>query len=881
MSATSDTIAPSSGFTADDIIKAMNERPPRLQLDVYSHGVRASHFGAEIRAFFIDLCRTEWADFSMVRVGRFKFARKISRVFVGTNRDRSVFHFHRNQLDFVLARLRKQNIFEDRILIVRHELYTPAKVTHKVNDTRPPREEQLPMIEYIHAPCDPRYAPSKVVTLQTGKGKAQPLDARIRVPGSWSTMGEMKVGSKVIAKDGSIVQVTGVYPQGLKEIFRVTFADGRSTECCAEHLWKVFYINTVPHRRWRIVDTKEMIRLLAMPNPRVYIDLPDAETQPDVELPMNPYILGAILGDGHIGLKMLSFSSKDEFLIEQLREALPEGLSLKHLGRYDYRIIGERGKTNAWIRIMRDLELDGCLSFNKAIPEDYMNGSHNQRLALVQGLLDTDGTVGRDTGTVQFCTTSPFLAMQFQYLIRSLGGIASLGTRNPSYFHNGERRLGRQAFVITVRHKEPSSLFRLPRKVELCKDDGQYVSGLKLRVMSVESIGEKEAQCISVDHPDHLYVTDDFIVTHNTFLSLYSMRQFETRIAIILKGMYIDKWIPDVEGAYGAEKGSLMVIRGIPQLRAAIEMVKHGKFSPRVVIISNKTMFMYLQYYEKFGVDEYLSVAPMDLYKYFGIGIRLIDEVHQEFHCNFRQDLYTHIPLTLSLSATLDPDSPFKDQMYKICWPVGTWAPELAHDCYIAVKALWYRFRNLDGIKWINPMRQYSHGEFEKSILKKPQVLANYVEMITDIVQTGFMSVREPGQKMIIFVASIQLATILTTQLKSLYPKLLINRYVEDDEYEDLVAADISVSTLLSAGTAVDIPNLRVTLMTTALSDKQANLQVLGRTRKLVDWPDVTPDFLFLVAKDIDKQVGYAQDKRVKFEGKVKSFQDLRTNYVV
>ena len=880
MSALSTEAAPTpTRFTADEVIRAV--QAPKCVIDVWSHGCRISKFGNEIRTLMIDLCRTRWGEYSMVRVGRFRTEKKISRVYVGTNKQRSFFHFHRNDLQKVLGKLHQLGVAAHRIEIHEHAVYEAPKVKHPLKDTRPPREKQIPVIQYVIDPPDPNHAPSKVVTLQTGAGKAQPLDAQIRVPGGWKTMGEMKVGTEVIAKDGSVTQVTGVYPQGKKEIFRVTFADGRSTECCAEHLWKVFYINTVAHRRWRVVNTLEMIRLLAMPNPRVYIDLPDEETQSDVDLPMDPYILGALLGDGHMGLKTLNFSTNDEFLAEQIRQALPEGLSLRHVRGPDYKIIGSKGRPNAWIDLMRKLELDGSLSYNKTIPEIYMNGSHGQRLALIQGLLDTDGTVGRLGGGITFCTTSPFLATQFQYLIRSVGGIATMGIRNPTYTHNGERRLGRKAYVISVRHKTPSSLFRLPRKVELCKDDGQYAADLKLRVMSVESIGEKEAQCIAVDHPDRLYVTDDFIVTHNTFLSLYALREIGHRVAIILKGMYVDKWIGDIEEAYGAEKGALMVIRGIPQLRAAIQMATLGKFTPRVVVISNKTMFMYLKYYEQNGVDEFLPVAPLDFYKHLGIGVRLIDEVHQEFHCNFRQDLYTHIPLTLSLSATLEPDSPFIREMYEICWPPGTWAPEMEYHKFIAVKSVWYRLADPNKLRWLNFMRQYSHTEYEKSILKQPKILQNYLDMIVDLVERAFIEKREPGQKMMIFVATVQMATVLRDLLANLHPTLLVNRYVSEDEYEDLVGADISVTTLQSAGTAVDVPNLRITLMTTALSTKQGNIQVLGRTRPLKDWPDVTPEFFFLSAKDVDKHVQYAREKKEKLSGKVLSFQELQSHYVV
>ena len=874
----SETAAPSKGFTADDIIKAI--QIPRARIDVWSHGCRISRYGAEIRTLMIDLCRQHWGEYGLVRVGRFRTEKKLKRVFVGTTKDRSVFHFHRNQLDFVLNRLMKQGIEQHRLEIIYHEMYEPISVVHPLKDDRPPRDIQLPIIEYVVAPPDPRYAPSKVVTLQTGKGKATSLDTHIKIPGGWTTMGEIKVGDVVNAKDGTPTKVTGVYPQGKLQLYRVTFADGRSVEACAEHLWRVYYINTVPHRRWRVVNTAEMMRLISMPNPRVYVDLIDPEVTPAVELPIDPYALGVLLGDGHLSNGMVQLSTPDQFILDELSRLLPN-VRIAYGQGCNYRISAEqKGDPNWVMNALMDLGLYGKLANRKFVPDVYLNASIEQRLALLQGLLDTDGTVQK-SGSISYCSVSLELATNVQYLIRELGGIAALRPRQTYYTHNGEKKAGQLSYEVDIRFKKPSSLFRLPRKKDRTNDTNQYAKDLKLRVASIVPTEVKLAQCISVEHPDRLFVVNDFIVTHNTFLSTYALRLIGKRIGVVVQGRYIEKWISDIEQAYGAEKGALMVIRGIPQLRAAIEMVKHGKFHARVLMISSKTMQMYLKYYEDHGVDEYLSVAPMDLYKHFDIGVRLIDEVHQDFHCNFRQDLYSHVPLTVSLSATLEPDQKFIEEMYRIMWPVGTWAPEMEYHRFIAVKALWYRIRDVSKFRWLNFMRQYSHTEFEKSILKQPRALHSYVDMITDIVQKVFIKHREPGQKMMVFVATVQLATILAEELSRQHPTLAVNRYVSEDEYDDLLLADISVTTLQSAGTAVDVPNLRVTLMTTALSSKQANIQVLGRTRPLVDWPDVTPEFYFLSALDIDKHVQYSKEKENKFDGKVLSFQEVRTDYVL
>ena len=873
-----------SSFTPADIIKAVTV--PRVRLDVYSHGIKVSRFGGEIRALLIDMCRTEWAEYGVMQnrhTGRRES--KIKRVFVGTNRARDVFHIHRNQLDLLILRLRRAGISDQRIEIIKHEIYEPVKCEHKRVDTRPPRDVQVPVIEYVLAPPDARYAPSKVVTLQTGKGKMQPLSAAIKVPGGWKTMGEIEVGDYVTGQNGQPTLVEAVFPHSQKQMFRVTFADGRSTECGEEHLWHVFYVNTVKHKRWRTVDTKEMMRLLAMPNPRVYVPLCEPEIGEDIDLPLDPWVLGVLIGDGSLSGSSVCISTPDQFILDKLNERVADGLQITHRGGYDYAIAPKRGEHNPLISALRRLKLMGARSHEKQIPQIYFSASPRQRWELLQGLMDTDGTVNsRQTGgAISYNTTSEFLAEQVQYLVRSLGGIASISPRQTYYTHDNQRRAGRPSFDVNIRMKTPSRIFTLPRKSERTNDAGQYAADLKLRVVSIEPTRISDAKCIQVAAEDHLYVTDDFVVTHNTFLGLYCMRELGSRICIVLPARYMKKWVGDIEDAYGKEKGSILTISGLKDLRNAFQMVKDGEFKARVVLISTTTMFMYFKYIEQFGVDDIVKVHPYDFYKYFGFGVRLIDEVHEEFHCNYRMDCYGHVPLTISLSATLEADQEFTNKMYHIVWPVGTWAPKIEHHRYIEIQSLQYRFKDehLPKIRYLNFMRQYSHTELEKSIMKHKPILRNYVEMIHDIVDKKYIQVHQPGQRCLVFVATKDMATIVSDHLKSSYRDKLVNRYISEDDYDRLTEADIAVSTLKSAGTAVDIPDLRITLMTTALSTKQGNEQALGRTRPLVSYPDVNPEFLFLTAMNIDKHVTYQREKKEKLYGKALSFNEVRTHFEI
>lgn len=353
--------------------------------------------------------------------------------------------------------------------------------------------------------------------------------------------------------------------------------------------------------------------------------------------------------------------------------------------------------------------------------------------------------------------------------------------------------------------------------------------------------------------------------------------RWSVRTAIVVKAEYLEKWQEEVEGFFKLGKDDLYVIQGSKALISLMHLALEGTLKAKLLIISNKTFQNYLKDYEThYNQPERLyPIAPDDFYEVLQVGIRLIDEVHQDFHLNFKQDTYTHIPLTMALSATLDSDNPLLNKMYQLMWPVETRGPDVPYDRYIAATCMWYQAYTPDRLKHKNGQGQYSHTEFEKSILRHVGTLKNYLKMLCDITARTYVEHRVEGQKMLIFCSTIAMCSELTRTLKQTFPQLKISRYVGEDEWENLHNADIVVSTIQSAGTAVDIANLRYTLMTVALSNKQTNIQVLGRLRRLKDFPDVTPEFMFLSCRDIPKHNEYAYAKRDKLDGKVLTFSQL------
>lgn len=353
----------------------------------------------------------------------------------------------------------------------------------------------------------------------SGSGKAQPLHSKIKTPSGWTTMGEIKLGDAVSTPDGKSANVVGIYPQGKKDIYRITFADGRTAESCDEHLWEVH--STDWTNRWKVLSLREIIDAGYVG--KIHIRLAEPAHIVDADLPLDPYILGCLIGDAHLGESNMRggivMSSADEFILDKMRSRLVNGYSLNHKSGYDYSLKGNiapsyrREDIHHYKKELKKLGLYGTVSNNKFIPSIYKDASYNQKIELMQGLIDTDGYCGG--GSLSFTTVSQRLALDVQDLIRSIGGIASIRRHIPKYTYNGEKKDGQCAYTVAIRYKSPCDLVSLPRKQQLV-ESYQYANKLRLKIKSIDYIGEQEAQCIMIDSADHLYITDNYVVTHNT-----------------------------------------------------------------------------------------------------------------------------------------------------------------------------------------------------------------------------------------------------------------------------------------------------------------------------------------------------------------------------
>lgn len=371
----------------------------------------------------------------------------------------------------------------------------------------------------------------EIAPLAFMRGRAQPLRTKVPTPEGWRELGEIEEGDRVIGSDGQPTRVLGVFPQGRKEVFRVTMTDGSSTLACAEHLWAVRTASDKRRSRSaRVLETREMIgNLRAAHQYRYELPLLSAPVEfPSEEVPLDPYALGLLIGDGCLtGQSTPTFSTADTELAEALEDRL-EGIRLVPKSGVDYtlqNVDGGRGGVivaNPVTEYLRGLGLCGTRSKSKFVPETYLYNDAEVRLAMLQGLLDADGgpVVQEDrTCRIHFSTTSPQLRDDVVFLVRSLGGVTRWRTRHKEDkregFANGRVVPHREdSYVVDLRLPEGIQPFLLRRKAEKY---ARYGAGWPMRfIESIEPAGVEETVCIRVDAPDHLYVTEDFILTHNT-----------------------------------------------------------------------------------------------------------------------------------------------------------------------------------------------------------------------------------------------------------------------------------------------------------------------------------------------------------------------------
>ncbi|MFI5639006.1 PhoH family protein [Streptomyces goshikiensis] len=477
-----------------------------------------------------------------------------------------------------------------------------------------------PLYDALHDMIDPDSIPRlmaagtiEVAPLAYMRGRAQPTFTKVLTPDGWRAIGDLEVGDLVTGSNGEPTPVLGVFPQGEKDVYRVAAQDGSWTLCCGEHLWTV---RTASDKRrgkpWRVLETQEMVGNLRAAHAHRY-ELPTLTAPvafPAREVPMDPYALGLLLGDGCLtGSTTPSFATEDEELVRSLESALP-GVVARHKGGPDYVLnrIKSPGDVvtleNPVTRVLRGLDLLGTRSHSKHVPEDYLYNTADIRLAVLQGLLDSDGgpVIQQDrTCRIQYSTASILLRDDVIALVQSLGGVAYTRRRAAAARKRGTALAAHRhdSHVVDIRLPEDIEPFRLTRK-----RDAYHAAGGGGRprrfIDSIEPAGREETVCIQVAAEDSLYVTQDYLLTHNTLNEAFvvldeaqntspeQMKMFLTRLGFDSK-IVITGDVTQVDLPGGTKSGLRQVqeiLEGVPDIhfsRLTSEDVVRHKLVGRIV----------------------------------------------------------------------------------------------------------------------------------------------------------------------------------------------------------------------------------------------------------------------------------------------------------
>jgi len=375
-----------------------------------------------------------------------------------------------------------------------------------------------------------------VVIGKTGVGKALPNSTKIPTPDGWKYMGDLKFNDMVFGTDGNPTQVYGVHPQGKKDVWELEFEGGRKARCSGDHLWKYM----VPANawdsdrsdRWRVkVDTTvELQRILnwhtSHTTKQLHVETPSAVLYAPRPVPVNPYVLGVFIGAGNYLDSDLTLLLRENEIPEIVAKLICAGATdsvriSEHLCSYSF-LDRSGGYLQTREIIGNYPEVVDCEAYNRNIPDDYLYASQENRWDLLRGLIDSHGIVDNydpnKPGRIRiyYYSTSNKLLLSIQQLVRSLGLHCTM--------HADDQRVT----ITGPIHRHINRLCSSDHQVEYLRSvvsRPDYKRELKrihydrTAIISVKELGyQEEMTCISVNAPNKLFLTEDFIPTHNTTL---------------------------------------------------------------------------------------------------------------------------------------------------------------------------------------------------------------------------------------------------------------------------------------------------------------------------------------------------------------------------
>lgn len=713
----------------------------------------------------------------------------------------------------------------------------PAKI--ELNVERTPRSQlQRDCIEKLTK------SPSAKITveLKPGTGKCNPYSMKIPTPTKqgWTYMGQLKVGDFVFDRRGKLTKITDIYEQGVQPIFKVTFQDGRYSLCTKEHLWTV---RNGKHGAWRTVMLQEMMDDFKAIVPskvaegredpyryKYFIPMCEPVQYPSQAVSVDPWVLGVFIGNGCCTAQPLTLSSGSCDI--PLKVARITGFKVKKVRPkdpkdYSYVFYHEEGKPVHTDEFFKDYPEVVNYSHHKRIPDAYLYNDIETRKALLKGLLDTDGHIGYSNGryNLSYTSTSIGLIENIQTLMYSLGmttGSVHVDKRTDKY-----RSPGGFCGTIHLKMKNEDKIkYFSPESGNRYMLAAEAVNYTKrdifddLLIKNIEYSHNEECRCIMVDNDEHLYLAEDYIVTHNTFIAMYSIAKLGYKTLIVAPTTLLKKqWIEEFVEAGIDDKDIAKNIHDAPAKKICVVTIS---------AIENELR------------DNWYGL--LNILKESNFGIKVIDEAHLHLKGILKFDAICNIKHNWYLSATLGRSDEAEDSILnRALLDADRFIGSKEYEEYTHAFVNVY-FQDI----WYNPSQKLCNETFKFG--SKGLVRSTYYNMLMQY-KNGIPFI----SNIITLIKRVDALKTYKGKTLVLLPLLetidVVMQYVKNDPYfrkftigtvdgsmslsarRDAMESDLIFATSMSMGTGVDVQNLAAVVNFDQYSSPIINEQIVGRLR--------------------------------------------------
>lgn len=692
-----------------------------------------------------------------------------------------------------------------------------------------------------------------------GFGKAEPYSRKIPTPtaAGYTLMRDIKVGDMVFNRHGKPCKVISIFEQGEKDIYKITFNDGRYAMCCEDHLWCITTHVMRHHNKYMVKDTKYLLKHYKYAKKhtddtcdpysyRFMIPRSQAVQYPKQNVPIDPWVLGCFIGNGCLHEKALSISSGTDEIPKRIAKIYSFSIYHNSINN-TYTFKDEFGHLVKTVDFFKDIpEIVGCYSHEKYIPKIYMINDPDTRLNLLRGLMDADGSISYNEGryNTTYTSTSKMLINDIRWMLYSFGFSGNC------YVNKRVEKYTKSTWCGTLVFRTPIWFKQLMFTVSYKCDSFKRLINTNLRnvrydnllIKDIQFSHRENAKCIMVDDPEHLYLTENFIVTHNTFCSGVGLCKLGYKTLIIThRDSLRQQWLKSLYTMNGLNSS---IVHEIVDTNEVYDIANGNvKLDYDVYLMTHATFRASLN---KIHDIKKVMAIPKNL----GIGLKIIDEAHLEFKDTLIMDMLFNIRRNLYLTATDGRSSKEENSIFRYVFTNATFYkpgylidPNASstprkwveyHTVFVNTqcKPMVYRYKVAGG----RGMSPSSYGKWVIQYDKKKR----HLKCIRDIIKMTYEN--DSMAKVLVFVPLIELCEECAFFLKREFDNDDSFKYdldirtinsknsPSDNEYAKN-KADVIVSTIQSCGTGTDIAGVTTMVVASPLVSKIIAEQVHGRLR--------------------------------------------------